>query len=530
MLFTSYEFIIFVAFLLGLYYIVPKRFQWILLLVASYIFYWTANPAYLLYIGVTTVTIYFAARKIEENAKLQTEYIKQHKEELSKEEKKEYKKQQKKIRFRIAALFVCLNIGILAVVKYANFFLGNLSSFISLFSEEKSMPVLNLILPMGISFYTFQAIGYLVDVYRGTISAEKNLFKFALFISFFPQLVQGPISRYGDLSKTLYTEHEFDKKNVAYGLQRILWGFFKKLIVADRIFAAVSTILTNLDEYQGVYLIVGMIFYTIQLYADFTGGIDVTIGIAQALGIEVQENFNLPYFSMSLKEYWRRWHISMCNWFRDYIFYPVSSSNALQKFAKFSRKQFGDSIGKRLPVYIASFVVWFSTGLWHGANWNFIVWGLANWAVLMISEELEPLYAKFHSKVNVKEKKAYQVFCMIRTFLLVCCLNLFDCYSSVADTFRAFLSMIQVWNWQVLWNGDLLEVGLSGLDYFIILFGVLVMLMVSILKCKTNVRDYIASKPYPVRFIVWFGLFVIVLLMGTYGIGYDSSQFIYNQF
>lgn len=530
MLFTSYEFIFFMAVLLVLYYLVPKKSQWVLLLLASYVFYWVANPAYLLYIGVTTVTIYFGALKIEKNLNRQTEYIKLHKEELSKEEKKEYKKQQKKIRFRWAALFVCLNIGILAVVKYTNFFLTCLSPVISLFSGNEGVSVVDLLVPMGISFYTFQAVGYLVDVYRGTIPAEKNLFRFALFVSFFPQLVQGPISRYSDLAETLYAEHSFDKKNVAYGLQRILWGYFKKLIIADRIFAAVSTILTNQEEYQGAYLVVGMIFYTIQLYADFTGGIDVTIGVAQTLGIRVQENFNLPYFSMSLKEYWRRWHISMCNWFRDYIFYPVSSSNALQKFAKFSRKRFGESAGKRLPVYVASFVVWFSTGLWHGANWNFIVWGLANWAVLMISEELEPLYAKFHSKVNVKETKWYRAFCMVRTYLLVCCLNLFDCYSSVTDTFRAFKSMLTTFNWQILWNGALLKVGLSGLDYIILAFGVLVMSGVSIVKCKTGARDFVASKPYPVRFAVWFGLFVIVLLMGTYGIGYDSSQFIYNQF
>ncbi len=530
MLFTSYEFIIFMAVLLGLYYIVPKKFQWMLLLAASYAFYWTANPAYLLYIGVTTVTIYFAAVQIEKNLNQQTAYLKQQKEVLSKEEKKEYKKQQKKLRFRWAAVFICLNIGILAVVKYTNFFLSNLSSVVSVFSGEEFIPVVDLILPMGISFYTFQAVGYLIDVYRGTVPAEKNLFKFALFVSFFPQLVQGPISRYGDLSESLYAEHSFDKKQVAYGLQRILWGFFKKLIVADRIFAAVSTILKSPEEYQGIYAVVGMVFYTIQLYADFTGGIDVTIGIAQTLGINVQENFNLPYFSTSLKEYWRRWHISMCNWFRDYVFYPVSSSSGLQKFAKFSRKKFGDTIGKRLPVYVASFIVWFSTGLWHGANWNFIVWGLANFAVLMISEELEPLYAKFHEKVNVKDKLPYRIFCMLRTFLLVCCLNLFDCYSSVGDTFRVFGSMFRLSNIAALWNGGMLEIGLTALDYGILLFGVLLMLAVSLLKCRTNVRDYISAKPYPVRFAVWFGLFVIVLLMGTYGIGYDSSQFIYNQF
>lgn len=530
MLFTSYEFLIFIAVLLGLYYVIPKKFQWILLLVASFFFYWVANPTYLLFIGATIVTVYLAACIIQKNADAQSEYLKQHKELFSKEEKKEYKKLQKKIRFRWVAFFVCLNIGILLVVKYTNFFLTMIAPIVSLVSGGKEIHMVSLLVPMGISFYTFQAVGYLVDVYRGTIRAEKNIFKFALFISFFPQLVQGPISRFGDLAETLFAEHPINKTQVAYGLQRVLWGFFKKLVIADRIFAAVTTTLTNLDEYQGVYLIIGMVFYTIQLYADFTGGIDVTIGIAQALGIRLQENFNLPYFSMSLKEYWRRWHISMCNWFRDYVFYPVTSSSAMQKFTRFSKKKFGDSVGKRLPVYVSSFVVWFSTGLWHGANWNFIVWGLANWFVLMVSEELEPLYAKFHGKFHLADKKWYKAFCMVRTYLLVCLLNLFDCYSNVADTFRAFWSMLSVPNWNILFNGSLLEIGLSGLDYVILFFAVLLMSGVSILKCKLPARDFVAGKPYPVRFCIWFGLFLVILLMGTYGIGYDSSQFIYNQF
>lgn len=530
MLFTSYEFIGFVAVLLLVYYLIPKRYQWVLLLAASYAFYFIADPRYLFYIITTTVTIYGAARMMDKNLENQTTYLKQHKEELSKDEKKEFKKQQKKIRLRWALVAGAVNIGILAVVKYLNFILDNMNAVLQTFGQAEQFSLCALILPMGISFYTFQALGYLIDVYRGTIPAEKNLFKFALFVSFFPQLVQGPISRFGDLSQTLYKEHSFDSKVVCYGLQRVLWGFFKKLVVADRIFAGVSTIIGDIDTYHGAYAFVGMIFYTIQLYADFTGGIDITIGIAEALGIKVMENFNLPYFSTSLKEYWRRWHISMCNWFRDYIFYPVSTSSALQKFSKFLRKNVNEVVRKRLPVYIATFVVWFTTGLWHGASWNFIVWGLANWAVLMISEELEPLYVKFHGKYHLEDKAGYRVFQIARTFMLICCLNMFDCYVSVADTFKAFASMFTASNWNILWNGALLEIGLTGLDYGILVFGILVLFAVSFTQTKGKVRDKIAAKPYPVRFTVWFGLFIVILLLGAYGIGYDSSQFIYNRF
>jgi D-alanyl-lipoteichoic acid acyltransferase DltB (MBOAT superfamily) len=220
----------------------------------------------------------------------------------------------------------------------------------------------------------------------------------------------------------------------------------------------------------------------------------------------------------------------MCNWFRDYIFYPVSSSKWLQSFSKFSRKHFGQSIGKRLPVYVASFIVWFTTGIWHGASWNFIVWGLANWAVLMISEECEPLYNKFHSAFNVKDKKLYRIFEIARTFILICSLNMFDCYSSVRETIRSFVSMFTASNWKIILNGELLNIGLTYTDYLILLFGVIVMLLVSLIQRSGSVRDKILARPYPVRFVLWFGLFLCVVLFGAYGVGYDSSQFIYNRF
>lgn len=526
MLFTSYEFIIFVAVLLVLYYTIPQKYQWMLLLAASCLFYFLASPIYLIYIITTIITVYFAGYMMDKYPDKVPKEL-----DLSKEEKKAYKKAQKKKRRVWMLVALLLNLGILAVVKYTNFIIGNITAIFSSGSANGDQSFfVSLALPMGISFYTFQAIGYLIDVYRGTIKAEKNPFKFALFISFFPQLVQGPISRFADLSKTLYEKHPFDARTVSFGLQRVLWGFFKKLVVADRLMPAVLEITGDVGTYHGAYAFVGMILYTIQLYADFTGGIDVTIGVGQALGITIQENFNLPYFSTSLKEYWRRWHISMCNWFRDYIFYPVSSSKVVMDLAKAARKTFGDAIGKRLPVYIASFLVWFATGIWHGASWNFIAWGLANFVVLMVSQELEPLYAKFHNRFHLQDKKPYQLFMVVRTFMLICALNMFDCYVSVADTFRAFGSMFTANNWEILWNGQLLELGLTLTDYIVVLLGILIMLAVSLVQRKENVREKIASRPYPVRFALWFGLFIIVLVLGAYGIGYDSSQFIYNRF
>ncbi len=529
MLFTTYEFMGFMAVLFLAYYLVPKKCQWPLLLAASYLFYFCAGADYLIYIMVTTLTVYFAARMMEKNADKQAAYLKEHKAELSKEEKKAYKETQKRVRLRWLISCLLLNLGVLAVVKYTNFFISNVNGILNSLGSGKQISLLTLALPMGISFYTFQAVGYLIDVYRGTVPAEKNPFRFALFVAFFPQLIQGPISRFGDLSKTLYEKHRFEAKTLCLGLQRVLWGYFKKMVVADRILAGVRTIVGDVGAYEGAYVLVGMLFYTVELYADFTGGIDITIGIAQALGIRVEENFNLPYFSKSLKEYWRRWHISMCSWFRDYIFYPVSISRPMQRFTKFSKKRFGEKVGRRLPMYLSSFTVWLATGVWHGASWNFIVWGLGNWAILMASEELEPLYEKFHDRFGARGR-LYGLFQMFRTFLLVCCLNLFDCYSSLGDTFRAFGSVFTAGNWNVLWDGSLMELGLTMLDYWILAGGTVLMLCVSLLHRTGSVREKIGRRVYPLRFAIWYGLFLAVLLMGAYGIGYDASQFIYNQF
>lgn len=530
MLFTSYEFIGFFLLLLVLYYAVPKKWQWILLLLGSYWFYFAANPKYLGYILATTVLTYMTARVIDSNFVRQRAYLQEHKATMSREEKKIYKGKKGKIRRRWLIMGLVSVLAILAVTKYTNFFLSNLNGILGALGQDRQVSLVDLLLPLGISFYTFQAVGYLIDVYRETVPAEKNFFRYALFVSFFPQLIQGPISRFGDLSQTLWKEHSFCWENIRDGFSRILWGYFKKLVVADRIFAAVGLMIGSPDTYQGAYALVAMVFYTIQLYADFTGGIDITIGIAQMLGVHVKENFMRPYFSKSLKEYWRRWHISMCTWFKDYVFYPVSVSKLMQRISKAARKHMGERAGKRLPVYLSSFVVWLATGIWHGASWNFVVWGLLNWAVLMISEELEPLYLKFHNGTSIGKSWGYRLFQIGRTFLLICVLNLFDCYAQVTTTLKMLLSVFTAQNWGILTDGSMLALGLSVSDYMVLLAGILLMLTVSLVQRRGGVRERIARWHYPLQAAVWFGLFLMILLWGNYGIGYDSSQFIYNRF
>lgn len=530
MLFTSFRFIEFLTILFLLYYVIPKNWQWKLLLVASYFFYFCADPIYLIYIAATTITTWYTGIRIVKIRGVRDAYIKEHKEELTKDDKKAYKAVMKKKTWRWTLGCLLLNLGILAVVKYTNFMISNVNSIIKATGSDGTLKLVNIIVPLGISFYTFQSMGYIIDVYRDTTEAEKNPFKFALFVSFFPQLIQGPISRFGDLKQTLFTPHKFDKKNVAFGLQRILWGFFKKLVIADRIVVAVNALIHDTDSYTGAYVFVGMLFYALELYADFTGGIDITIGIAQTMGIKVTENFNRPYFSKNIKEYWNRWHITMGSWFTDYIFYPISVCKPMLKLSKSSRKHLGEVIGKRVPVYLSSFVVWFATGIWHGASWNFIVWGLGNWLVIMVSQEFDPLYAKFHKKFNVKDKFLFKLFQVVRTILLMSSLRMFDCYRDVPLTFKMFGTMFTKWNWNIIWNGSLLHIGLSAIDYIILAICTVVLISVSLIQRSGSVREKITKLPYWFKFTIWYGLFLVVLLMGAYGIGYDSSQFIYNQF
>ncbi len=531
MLFTSYGFVLFLLILFLVYYLIPGRFQWMLLLVFSYVYYGLADVRYLIFIGVTTLTTYGAGVLIDNAATKNEEYLKLNKETISRDEKKALKAAVKKKKYRILLVCMLLNFGILAVMKYTNFTIVNINSLLGFFGSAKRLNRVDWLLPLGISFYTFQSMGYIIDVYRGTVKAERNVGKFALFVSFFPQLIQGPISRFSDLAKTLYEKHPVDTKTISFGLQRMLWGYFKKVVIADRMLVAVTVLIGSPEEYKGAYAFFGALFYAFELYCDFTGGIDITIGIAQVLGVKVTENFNRPYFSKCIKEYWNRWHITMGSWFTDYIFYPISVCKPMLKLAKFSRKNFGEVVGKRVPVYLSCFVVWFATGIWHGAAWNFIVWGLMNCLVILVSQEFEPLYRKFHEKFpKLKGTFGWKSFQIIRTVLLMSSLRMFDCYRDVPLTFRMFGTIFTVHNWGSFFNGGYKGLGLDTWDWAILFAGLIICFTVSMIGRSGSVREKIAAKPLVVRLAVWYILFAIILVFGHYGLGYDASQFIYNQF
>ena len=530
MLFTSFEFVAFLACVLVLYYLIPVRFQWILLLVANVFFYARSGLYGLLFMGVTIVTSYAAARIMSAVQYHMDDTVKAHKEVWSKQERKAYKQQMKRKKRMIFIGCLLVNLGILAVLKYTNFAIANVNSIAALFTGRHSIARVNLVLPPGISFYTFQTMGYVIDVYRSKAEAEKNIFKMALFTSFFPQLIQGPISRFGELSQTLYAPHRFDFRKVWFGLERVLWGYFKKLVIADRIVVAVNAIVGQPDIYSGFYVFCSMLFYAAELYADFTGGIDITIGIAQMFGIQLAENFERPYFSKNIAEYWRRWHITMGTWFKDYLFYPLSASMPVLSMSTFCRKHFGVAAGRRIPVYFVTLVVWFATGIWHGASWNFIVWGLLNAVVILLSQECRPLYEKFHARFpGIQKKYAYRIFQVVRTVLLMSSLRMLDCYRNVGLTFKMFGTMFTDWNMTAAMKG-LLQLGLTAADYAVVAVAVVLVLCVSLKQRRGSIREQLYERTAAVQYLVVFALLFAILIFGAYGIGYDANQFIYNQF
>lgn len=351
MIFTSFEFIAFFLIVLIGYYLIFPNLRWIWLLAASFYFYTKASPQFLPYILASVAVIYASSRMIGYVDSRKASYFQ--KNELTKDEKKAYNKRCTRNKKIFCATGIILNVGMLAFTKYFNFVGESVSAI-----TGGTFTALDIIVPLGISFYTFQSTGYLIDVYRGMYEPQKNPMKYALFILFFPQIMQGPIGRYNDLAPQLFEPCKFDYDRLKSGLVRMLWGFFKKMVIADRAAFLVNTVFDNWKPYSGAVIWVAVFLYAVQLYADFSGYMDIALGAGEALGIRLSENFRTPYFSKSTAEFWRRWHITLGRWFREYVYIPLG----------------GNRKGKA-RTFFNLFVVWSLTALWHGANYNFLIWG-----------------------------------------------------------------------------------------------------------------------------------------------------------
>ncbi len=524
---TSLQFIVFCIILTVIYFILPGSWQWILLLGFSIWFYTRSGYAALLFLLVAAMASYAAGLWMERELERSRQQISACEDRTQKAQVREASRRRR----RRAFILLCFLIfGIWVVTKYSSMILNTIAPLLSPEASGRGKTLLDqLIVPLGISFYTFNCAGYVIDVSRKKYPAEHNPLRFLLYVSFFPHIIQGPFSRFDRLGRTLFAPHRFDWDRMAAGLSRMLYGYCEKLLVADKLAPTVNAVMANPSATPGVYLFVAILGYGVQLYADFSGYMNIMCGLCQVLGIELEENFRQPYFAVSIQNYWRRWHITLGNWYSDYVFYPASMGKTAQKIGRKARERFGPRMGKLLPSYFAMVFVWTLTGLWHGARWTFVVWGWLNFAIIVFSMQAAPVYDWLKGKLHIRDTFfLWRIFQVIRTILLVSLLRIFYCSPTVGAALD-YIRMIFTPNWNLLWRRPIhvLTTACSGTPVAMkyILAGTLGIFIVDLVR-ETGKKFHI---PMPVRMVFW-GLLFCVLLIGGGGGDASVGGFMYAQF
>ncbi|MFT3982623.1 MAG: MBOAT family O-acyltransferase [Lachnospiraceae bacterium] len=521
----SLRFIIFLIVLLIAYYLFPRKHQWLLLLAGSYVFYAYANPFYLIFLLLSTVTTYLCGVWMGREDEALCGELAAHREVLSREEKRARKAMTQKRKKQVMAICLVFNLLILGLLKYTNFFLENMNLFLRAGGSDSLLPRVNWLLPLGISFYTFMTIGYCVDVYRGICEPQKDFFKYALFVSYFPQITQGPINRYSNMEGLLYGEHSFDWQRCKEGGYRILTGLFKKLVIAERLAVYVDRVFGMPEAYGSMTLLFAAVFYAIQIYCDFSGYMDIVLGISELFGIRMAENFNKPFFSKSIPEYWRRWHMTLNIWFKDYLYYPVIRSEFCTKIGKKLGKRVSKEAGRLVPPVIGLLAVWFLTGLWHGASWHYVAHGLYHGIIIIFGILFGSVYKRLRETLHIRDdSKTYHVFQMVRTFLLVDISFILFRASSVSD---AFFMIKQIFFYMDISISALKDAILpftednTAVAYFgVAATAILLLFLAEVMDY--NGKDTVKKH----RYLGSAVMIVLILLFGIFG----QSEFIYMQY
>ncbi len=514
MSFASLPFVGLVAAGVILYYLVPKKLQWVVLLLASMVFYLAGGVKSAVWLvlvaAVTWLTGLLLARQ---NARPAPD--------------KQTKAAVRHVKKRICAVCAVLCFGLLYLMKYWNFTASALPSALG-----DKLPRWDFIVPMGLSYFIFQAVGYVIDVYRDKTDAQKNPLRYGLFVSFFPQMVQGPISRYDQLAPQLTAERRLDWRDLKFGIQLCLWGYFKKLVIADRAAVLVNAVIKDNCPYGGAVIASGILFYCIQLYCDFSGGIDITRGVARLFGIDMAENFRRPIFATSLTDYWRRWHITLGAWMRDYVFYPISLSRGFGKLSRWARTHIGGTAGKIFATSLATFIVYFIIGIWHGANFRYIAFGLWNGVLITASLLLEKTFLRWKAALHVNDKSAgWRVFMTLRTALLVFIGRYFTRAPRLRSVFTLLKTTVLHPQPGQLFDGTLLSLGLAKTDFLVIALGLIVLLVLESLQERgVQIRAGLEKKSGFVQWAAMTALLLAVFLLGVFRAGYIPSGFIYTQF
>ncbi len=495
--FNSINFMIFFPVVLALYFVIPKALRQIWLLAASYYFYMSWNARYALLIAASTLITYVSGIAIER-----------------------YRDRGRTGR-RLTVLFSCLgiNLGILLFFKYGNFLIASLDRGLELLHIGSVDQRFYFLLPVGISFYTFQALGYTIDVYRGDVRAETNLIRYALFVSFFPQLVAGPIERSKNLLSQMQNIAEiklWNARRVTSGTILMIWGFFVKMVIADRAAVLVNTVFDNYRMYGSTELVLAAVFFALQIYCDFGSYSLIAIGAAKIMGFELMENFNTPYFACSIRDFWSRWHISLSTWFRDYLYIPL-----------------GGNRRGRVRKSVNIMIVFLASGLWHGADWSYVVWGGIHGAYQVIGDYLASFREKCIRKLRVNTACFSWKFLQTAvTFVLVVFAWIFFRADSIGDALQYIRRIwVRPTPW-VLFNGEIFTLGLDRPEMNILLVSICMLGLVDLVRYrkKMTLDVFLMQQNLWFRGGIMIGLVVLIFVCGKYGVGFDPQQFIYFQF
>ncbi|MBQ8402400.1 MAG: MBOAT family protein [Clostridia bacterium] len=492
MLFNSLQFLLFFPAVLLVFHLIPKRYpvavKTVWLLVCSYYFYMCWNAAYALLMLFSTAVTWFCGLCMDRvrrdgGADTALRWI----------------------------LFggIGLNLAVLFFFKYFHFFWENLSALTGLVGIPLPDSGWDLLLPVGISFYTFQAVGYAVDVYRGDIPAERSFLRYALFVSFFPQLVAGPIERSGNLLSQLAEMPRPAWKQMRHGFLVMLWGFYLKMVIADRAAVFVDTVYGAPEAYPGAYIVVATVLFAFQIYCDFAGYSTIAMGASEMLGIRLMQNFETPYFSLSVREFWRRWHVSLSSWFRDYLYIPLGGSRA-----------------GTLRKYRNLLLVFFFSGLWHGAQWTYVIWGLLNGLYQIAEDVLGKL-----SRKNNAQSLASRLVHMLVTFVLIDLTWVFFRAEGVGQAFAMLKSVVTAGNWWVLFDGSLFTCGLAAAELRVLLLSLALLFAADLFAYRRiRISDVIERQPRWFRWPVYLAAILTIVVFGVWGSGYSAAGFIYFQF
>lgn len=523
--FNSAGFLFFLTICILIYYLCIPKLRWTVLLAASVVFYVLAGIEKLPFILSVSVLVWLSSymmgrmyQKVENAAAEQGI--------TGKEKSLMMSRCKKKCRNRFLIPTIVIVVGILCYCKFFERIADSVSSLLSL--QGISMEV---IVPLGISYYTFSSLGYLLDVYWRKTEYEKNYFKFALCVFYFPQIVQGPIARYQKLMPQFFRENRFDFQRVCFGIQLMLYGYFKKMVIGDRFAIFTGQVFGNIDAYEGLIFPITIVCCSFQLYMDFSGCMDIVCGTSQIFGIELDSNFNHPFFSRSTAEFWRRWHITLGTWFKDYVYFPISTSHWLISLMTKIRGIFGKKAAKNIGTIIPLMAVWILTGLWHGTGWNYLVWGIYYGIIIICGTIFASEYKKLAGRLHIDvTSNGYKRFQMIRTFLIFMGGRLLTAPGSLQATWRCLCQTFKTFNPWIFWDGTLYGMGIDYKDWCVVILGLIFVRKVSIMQESCSVRECIAGKNIIVRWAIYYIAIFSILILGIYGVGYNASDFVYANF